>query len=79
MKRGAMSQVFGERVRERSVAMRPETASAARSGSHGAVGTAASGLRVPPPANQSTRKGANTTMSATRVVCATMIGSRCPP
>ena len=49
----------------RSVAMRPETASAARSGCHGAVGgTAASGLRVPPPANQSTRKGANATMSA---------------
>jgi hypothetical protein len=40
---------------------------------------ACSGLGAPPPTKESTRNGANTTMSATRVVCATMIGSSWAP
>ena len=79
MKSGVISQAFGERVRESNVAATPDTASRPSSGSHGTVEIPSSGFAPPPPVNEITRNGAKTTMSATRVVCATMIGSRCPP
>jgi hypothetical protein len=66
-------------VRESSAATVAETASSPASGSQGTMGAASSGFCAPLPANESTRNGANTTIRATRVVCATMIGSTCPP
>ncbi len=79
MKSGAISQALGERVRESNVATRPDTTRSPSSGSHGTTETPSSGLAPPVPANEITRNGAKTTISATRVVCATMIGSSCPP
>ena len=79
MNSGAISQALGERVRERSAATKQDTPRTASTGSHGATGTASSGFCAETPAREITRNGANTTMSATRVVCATMIGSSCPP
>ena len=79
MKSGAISQALGERVRDSSSATIPDTARSASTGSHGTTGTASSGFCAPLPAKEITRNGANTTISATRVVCATMIGSSCPP
>src|SRR5262245_51276957 len=79
MNSGAISQALGERVRESTVATRPDTARSPSNGSHGTTETASSGLAVPAPTNEITRNGAKTTISATRVVCATMIGSSCPP
>ena len=75
MNSGAISQALGERVRDSSSAAIPDTAISASTGNHGSTGTASSGFCAPLPANEITRNGANTTMSATRVVCATMMGS----
>src|SRR5262249_1740269 len=79
MKSGAMSQALGERVRESKVAMTPDTRSRPTIGSQGTTGIASSGFWAPPPTKEITRNGANTTMSATLVVCATMMGSSWPP
>jgi hypothetical protein len=79
MNSGAISQALGERVRDSSVAATADTASSASTGSQGSTGVARNALRAALPANDTTRNGANTTISATRAVCATMIGSRCPP
>lgn len=79
MKSGAINQALGERVRESNAATTPDTTSRPSSGSHGTVEIPSSGFVLAPPVNEITRNGAKTTMSATRVVCATMIGSRCPP
>ncbi len=59
--------------------MTPDTASRARIGTSGATGMVSSGFVPPLLVNEITRKGANITISATRVVCATMIGSSCAP
>ena len=79
MNSGGSRKALGERVRDSSALTTPEAASIASTGSHGAIGIASSGLLPPTPTNEITRNGANTTISATRVVCATMIGSSWAP
>ena len=79
MKSGVISQAFGERTRASKVAMAPDMRRRPTSGSQATTGTPSSGFGPPPPTNENTRNGAKTTISATRAVCATMIGSSCPP
>src|SRR5262249_57146494 len=79
MEGGAMSQGLGERGGENKVATTPDSRMRPRIGSHGTTGMASSGFWAAPPTKEITRNGANTTISATLVVCATMMGSRWPP